>query len=93
LLFLCGKICFMLKKKLALLAVAVLLCHLLQAQYLMDMVDTTKTMGKGLLQLYNKYNRIKISGYTQFQFQATQTKGAKSFAGGDLTKIITSSCN
>ncbi len=78
----------MLKKKLALLAITVLLGHLLQAQYLMDMVDTTKTMGKGLLQLYNKYNRIKISGYTQFQFQATQTKGAKSFAGGDFAANV-----
>jgi hypothetical protein len=78
----------MLKKKLALLALTMVVCQLLQAQYLMDMVDTTKTMGKGLLQLYNKYNRIKISGYTQFQFQTTQTKGVKSFAGGDFAANV-----
>ena len=78
----------MLRKKLPLLAVMLLFCHFLQAQFLMDMVDTSKTMGKGLLQLYNKYNRIRISGYTQFQFQAVQTKGAKSFNGGDFATNV-----
>ena len=54
------------------------------AQFLMDMVDTSTNMGKGMLQLYNRFNRIKISGYTQFQFQVAQTKGEKSFAAGDF---------
>jgi hypothetical protein len=84
LLFLCGKICFMLKKKLPLLAVAILLCHLLQAQYLMDMVDTTKETGRGLLALYKKFDHLRIGGYIQPQFQVAQSKGAKAFEGGDF---------
>ena len=78
----------MLKKKLLLVAITMLFCHLLHAQFLMDMVDTSKNMGKGMLQLYNKFNRIKISGYTQFQFQLAQTKGEKSFAGGDFATNV-----
>ena len=39
----------MLKKIFPLIASAVLLCQLLHGQYLMDMVDTTKDMGKGML--------------------------------------------
>lgn len=63
-------------------------CLLTKAQFLMDMVDTSTNMGKGMLQLYNKFNRIKISGYTQFQFQAAQTKGEKSFDGGDFSANV-----
>ena len=63
-------------------------CLLTKAQFLMDMVDTSTNMGKGMLQLYNKFNRIKISGYTQFQFQAAQTKGEKSFDGGDFAANV-----
>ena len=74
----------MLKVKLPLLAVMVLLCQLLQAQYLMDMVDTTKDMGKGMLELYNRFDHIKLSGYIQPQFQVAESKGAKGFAGGDF---------
>lgn len=74
----------MLKKQLPLLAVSLLVCHLLQAQYLMDMVDTTKDMGKGMLSLYNRFENIKISGYIQPQFQVAESSGAKGFAGGDF---------
>jgi hypothetical protein len=83
-LFLCGKICFMLKKRLPLLALTVLICQLLHAQYLMDMVDTTKDMGKGMLSLYNRLDKIKLTGYIQPQFQVAESKGAKGFAGGDF---------
>ncbi|MBI2731427.1 MAG: porin [Sphingobacteriales bacterium] len=50
----------------------------------MDMIDTTKEMGKGFLSLYKKFDHVRISGYIQPQFQAIQTKGAKSFNGGDF---------
>jgi len=50
----------------------------------MDMVDTSKDMGKGLLSIYKKFDRIRISGYMQPQFQAAQSKGAKNFSGGDF---------
>jgi hypothetical protein len=57
----------------------------LQAQYLMDMVDTTKAMGKEMLGLYKKFNAIKLSGYVQPQFQMAESDGAKNFAGGDFS--------
>ncbi len=55
-----------------------------QAQFLMDMVDTTKDMGKGLLSMYNRLDKIRLSGYIQPQFQIAATNGAKGFAGGDF---------
>jgi hypothetical protein len=74
----------MLKKKLPLLALFILICQFLQAQYLMDMVDTTKDMGKGMLSLYNRLDKIRFSGYIQPQFQVAESKGAKGYAGGDF---------
>lgn len=50
----------------------------------MDMVDTTKDMGKGMLSIYKKFDRIKFSGYIQPQFQVAQEKGIKSYSGGDF---------
>ncbi|HET9055901.1 MAG TPA: porin [Chitinophagaceae bacterium] len=55
-----------------------------KSQFLMDMIDTTKELGKGFLSLYKKFDHVKISGYIQPQFQAIQSKGAKSFNGGDF---------
>lgn len=55
-----------------------------KAQFLMDMVDTTKDMGKGILGIYQKFDRVKLSGYVQPQWQWAQEKGAKSFNGGDF---------
>ena len=55
-----------------------------KTQFLMDMIDTTKEMGKGFLSLYKKFDHIRISGYIQPQFQVIQSKGAKSFDGGDF---------
>ena len=72
----------MLKKKLPLLAIAILFCQLLPAQYLMDMIDTSKAMGKDMLSLYNRYDYIKLSGYLQPQFQAAETKGQITYGGG-----------
>src|SRR6478609_4343751 len=62
----------------------------LKAQFLMDMVDTTKDMGKGMLSIYKKYDKIKISGYMQPQYQKIQTKGAKSYSGGDFPPNVDS---
>ena len=54
----------------------------------MDMVDTTKEMGKGMLSLYKKFDHIRIGGYIQPQFQMAQDKGAKSFNGGDFATNV-----
>ncbi len=74
----------MLKNKLPLLAIAILFCHLAKAQYLMDMIDTSKAMGKSLLDLHDRYDNIRLSGYIQPQFQVAQTKGELSYAGGNF---------
>lgn len=79
---------FMLKKQLPLLALAMLLCQLVQAQYLMDMVDTSKETGRGLLALYKKFDHLKIGGYIQPQFQVAESKGAKAFEGGDFATNV-----
>ncbi len=55
-----------------------------RAQYLMDMVDTATTTGKGLLAIYKKFDHLRIGGYLQPQFQVAETKAIKSFEGGDF---------
>lgn len=57
---------------------------IIHAQYLMDMVDTSTTTGKGLLAIYKKFDHLKIGGYLQPQFQVAESKAAKSFEGGDF---------
>lgn len=78
------KICNMLKKTLPLLAVLLVICHFSKAQFLMDMVDTTKETGKGMLAIYKKFDHLRIGGYIQPQFQVAASKGAKTFEGGDF---------
>lgn len=55
-----------------------------QAQFLMDMVDTTKNEGRGLLSLYKKFDNLKIGGYLQPQYQISADQGVKSYEGGDF---------
>jgi len=55
-----------------------------EGQFLMDMIDTSKDVGKSLFSLYKSYNHIRISGYIQPQFQLAATKGQASFNGGDF---------
>ena len=50
----------------------------------MDMIDTTTEMGKGILNIYEKYNKLRISGYIQPQFQVASEPGIKSYEGGDF---------
>ena len=53
----------------------------------MDMVDTTKTMGRGMVDIYNRYNFFAVSGYIQPQFQIIESKGAASFNGGNFDSL------
>lgn len=67
--------------------VLLLLCvstQCLQAQFLMDMIDTTKDIGKGMWGVYKKFDHIRISGYMQPQFQAASDTGIFSYSGGDF---------
>ncbi|MCS3796808.1 porin [Niastella sp. OAS944] len=58
--------------------------QLAKAQFLTDMIDTTTNLGKGMLQMYKKFDRIYFTGYVQPQFQVAQSKGIQSFSGGDF---------
>ncbi|THU42042.1 porin [Niastella caeni] len=48
------------------------------------MMDTTTSVGKGILQMYKKFDRIYFTGYLQPQFQVAQEKGTRSWNGGDF---------
>ncbi|CAN5883737.1 hypothetical protein BH11BAC4_BH11BAC4_00140 [soil metagenome] len=71
-------------KRLIKITLALMICQTSRAQFLMDMVDTSKDIGKGMLSIYQKFDRIRISGYIQPQFQMAEKKGARSFNGGDF---------
>ncbi|PWJ58978.1 hypothetical protein CLV98_103351 [Dyadobacter jejuensis] len=59
-----------------------------QAQrFLMDMIDTTNQMGKGMLSIYERYNKVKLSGYIQPQFQIASAKGAEIYAGPNFSEF------
>jgi hypothetical protein len=55
------------------------------AGLLTDMIDTTTTMGKKMLSIYNKFGQINFSGYIQPQFQYASNEGITSYAGGDFS--------
>ncbi|MFY7840635.1 MAG: porin [Lacibacter sp.] len=68
-------------------ALLLLLCTLpiaAKAQFLMDMIDTTKDAGKGMLGIYKKFDHLRFSGYIQPQFQIAESKGIKTFDGPDF---------
>ncbi|MEI6141023.1 MAG: hypothetical protein WCP85_17275 [Mariniphaga sp.] len=69
---------------LAFSAVFILLSGKAYSQFLMDMVDTTKSEGRGILGVYKKFDRLKIGGYIQPQFQIATGTSAKSYEGGDF---------
>ena len=57
-------------KKILCIAIMMCLCIVLNAQFLMDMPDSTEL--------------VKVSGYIQPQFQYAQGKGIASYSGGDF---------
>lgn len=59
-----------------------------EAQFLMDMIDTTKDAGKGMLGIYKKFDHLRLSGYIQPQFQLAENKGIKNFEGPDFTQNV-----
>jgi len=44
------------------MALAIFLCQLVQAQFLMDMLDTTKEAGRGMLGIYKKFDHFRLGG-------------------------------
>ena len=59
-----------------------------RAQLIMDNLTDTTQYSRGLLSLYHKFNRLRLSGYIQPQFQVAQSKGAPSFNGGDFPAAV-----
>lgn len=73
------------RTKISLLAVLMLLGVQANAQkFLMDMVDTSTDLGKGMLSVYQKFGSINFTGYIQPQFQWAEGKGVKNYSGGDF---------
>ncbi len=58
---------------------------LFSQRFLTDMMDTTTTIGKGIYPIYGEHDRLRFGGYMQPQFQYAESKGAKSFSGGDFS--------
>lgn len=78
------------KKRISMLIVALILLPATRSfsqRFLMDLVDTTNQVGKGLLSIYERYDRIRISGYIQPQFQFVTKEGAETFDGGNFSAI------
>ncbi len=58
-----------------------------KAQFLMDMLDTTKEIGKGVLSMYKRFDHIRISGYIQPQYQIGSSEGAVGYSGGNFQEF------
>jgi hypothetical protein len=54
----------------------------------MDTVDVITQTTKIMLSIYKNYDHLRFSGYIQPQFLLTQTKGIKSFEGGDFAARV-----
>jgi hypothetical protein len=75
-------------RRLSLFFLLVLISNGVRAQLLMDMIDTSKAVGKGLLSVYKKFDHIYFTGYIQPQFQVAAQKGARSYTGGDFPQHV-----
>lgn len=58
----------------------------LRAQFLMDMLDTTKDAGRGLVSLYRRFDHLRVGGYIQAQYQRTGAEGAEGYSGGGFSE-------
>jgi hypothetical protein len=75
-------------RKLFLLVILLVSSLYIEAQFLMDMVDTTTETGRGMLAVYKKFDHLRIGGYIQPQFQSATAKGIKTFEGGDFATQV-----
>lgn len=70
------------------LCLFLLLAGVARGQFLMDMIDTSTSLGKGMFSMYKKYDALRFSGYIQPQFQYAGSKGAKNYSGGDFPEAV-----
>ncbi len=75
-------------RHLLVLCLFLMLSVIARGQFLMDMIDTTTNLGKGMFSMYKKYDALRLSGYIQPQFQYIGSKGAQSYAGGDFPEAV-----
>ena len=75
-------------RRLGVLCLFLVLSGIAKGQFLMDMIDTSTALGKGMFSMYKKYDALRFSGYIQPQFQYIGSKGAKSFSGGDFPAAV-----
>jgi hypothetical protein len=68
----------------AIICLPLLFSGIARAQFLMDMIDTTTSVGKGMFSLYQKYDAVRFSGYIQPQFQYATEKGIDGYAAGNF---------
>ncbi len=76
--------------RLRLLVFLILLSRCCNAQFLMDMIDTTTDLGRSVLSVSKRFDNIRLGGYMQPQFQLIQQAGAKSYNGGDFAPNVNS---
>lgn len=72
----------------AIICLPLLFSGIAKAQFLMDMIDTTTSVGKGMFSLYQKYDAVRFSGYIQPQFQYASSKGINSYASGNFPNEV-----
>lgn len=70
--------------KFLLLTFFVLACQWVQAQFLVEMLDTSRQEHKRLSYSLKKLDHIRFSGYMQPQYQVVSQKGARTFSGGNF---------
>ncbi len=73
-----------LRREIIIILLLLMVCQYVKAQFLMDLVDTSTAMGKGMLGIYKKFDGVRISGYMQPQWQIASKEGAKTYSGGDF---------
>lgn len=71
-------------KRCSLLGVLFFLTSVTKAQFLMDMLDTTTEVGKGLVGIYKKFDHLRIAGYVQPQYQSAAQNGVDTYEGPDF---------
>lgn len=54
----------------------------------MDNLDTSKTVSKGILNIYQKNDLLRIGAYLQPQFQVASANGVSSFEGTDFATNV-----
>lgn len=75
-------------RRLLVLCFFLMLSVIARGQFLMDMIDTSTSLGKGMFSMYKKYDALRFSGYIQPQFQYISSKGAESYAGGNFPAAV-----